>query len=142
MSELRSKHAFGSSKKLGEVLAAGTVNAFDILYLDGDTDKPLLGWVKKDGNPTFIDTENVVVIEDEALPESGKTGKIYIFNDEGYFWSGAEFISLSKPADLTSVQEQLDKKADITQVTTALETFEEKVNEKIAEEVAIEVIEF
>lgn len=139
MAELRSKQAFGNSENLEAAMNANKVNAYDILYLDGDTDKPKLGWVKKDGTPVFIDTENVVVIEDEALPESGKMGKIYIFNNEGYFWSGADFISLSKPVDLTSVQEQLDKKADAEVVTNALQ----EVNEKIAEtETAMEIVEF
>jgi hypothetical protein len=37
------KHAFGNSENLSEALENGSVDKFDILLLDGDTD-PKIGW--------------------------------------------------------------------------------------------------
>ena len=49
----RARHAFGSSQNLEAAMQSGKVDAFDILFLDGDTD-PKVGWVTKDGKPVVM----------------------------------------------------------------------------------------
>ena len=49
MAELKARHAFGSSSKIDAALEANKIDAFDILFLDGDTAKPKVGWIDKDG---------------------------------------------------------------------------------------------
>jgi hypothetical protein len=53
MAEQRAKHAFGSSQNLEAAVQSGKVDAYDILFLDGDTD-PKIGWVTKDGKPVVM----------------------------------------------------------------------------------------
>lgn len=104
---LRSKHAFGNLSGVLSALDAGKIDAHDILFLDGDT-KPKVGWIDKDNNFRLVDTECVVVAKD-TLPTSGVEGKVYIFNDEGYFWNGTEFVNFCKPTDLTTLENLLSQ---------------------------------
>ena len=54
---LRSKHAFGSSDGISKAVEDGKIDAYDILFLDGDTDKPKIGWIDKNGNPVILTDE-------------------------------------------------------------------------------------
>ena len=56
----RAKHAFGSSSGIASALASGKIDAFDILFLDGNTDNPKVGWIDKNGNPIIVKSENNV----------------------------------------------------------------------------------
>ena len=105
---LRSRHAFGSLEKVLEVITAGKVDAYDILFLKDANGKPYVGWVDKDNNPVIIRNEEEVIPVD-VLPESGETGKIYIFGSDGYFWNGTEFINLCKPTDVSVLEAELTK---------------------------------
>lgn len=53
MAEMRAKHAFGNSQNLEAAVQSGKVDAYDILFLDGDTD-PKVGWITKDGTPVVM----------------------------------------------------------------------------------------
>lgn len=53
MAELRAKHAFGKSENLQNALDSGAIDAYDILFLDGDTD-PKIGWVTKNGEAVVV----------------------------------------------------------------------------------------
>ena len=101
---LRSRHAFGKLENVLKALEAGSIDEHDILFLDGDTE-PKIGWVDKNKNFRLIDTECVVRVDE--FPESGKEGKVYIFNNEGYFWNGTEFVNFCKPTDLTKLEADL-----------------------------------
>ena len=60
----RAKHAFGTSENLQNALNSGVIDAYDILFLDGDTD-PKVGWVDKNGvvrmveNGTDVDLSGI-----------------------------------------------------------------------------------
>ena len=137
----RAKHAFGKSSGIDAAIQAGKIDAFDILFLDGDTE-PKVGWLDKDGNPVIVDTEKVVIVEGESLPETGVEGKIYIFEKDGYFWDGTEFVNLCKPTDVSALEVQVAEleteigaKVDASVVETMIETAVNKA-------VAVEVVEF
>lgn len=54
------KHAFGSEAKVDAALAAGTIDAYDILFLD----EGKVGWIDKEGHKVIAEdktTENIVV---------------------------------------------------------------------------------
>lgn len=54
------KHAFGSEAKVDEALAAGTIDAYDILFLN----EGKVGWIDKDGHKVIAEdktSENIVV---------------------------------------------------------------------------------
>lgn len=105
---LRSKHIFGNRANLEAAIEAKKVDSFDILFLYDENGKPIIGWLDRDGNPVFLESEageaKDCVIEVEALPEIGEVGKIYIYNEDGYFWNGEKFVNLCKPTDVTELE--------------------------------------
>lgn len=151
---LRSRHAFGNLVDVASALEARKIDAYDIVFLDGDTE-PKIGWIDKNGNFRLVKNECVVPIED-TLPEIGVVGKIYIFEEDAYFWNGEKFVNLCKSTDLTEVEadlealeEEMKTKANVSDV----ETIENVLNTKVtAEEVntmikesmnsLVEIVEF
>lgn len=137
----KARHAFGALENVDSALRSGTIDSFDILFLKDANGKPYVGWIDKEGNKVIVEeTEKVVTVEGESLPESGEEGKIYIFGDEGYFWNGTEFVNLCKPTDLTTLETQVAElgtqvgtKVDAKTVQTMIEEYSES---------AFEVIEF
>lgn len=135
----KARHAFGNSANLQSALDSGAIDAYDILFLDGDTD-PKLGWVDKNGVVRMVDNDCIVIVEGESLPETGEVGKMYVFAEEGYFWNGTEFKPVAKSADLTVLEGQ------ITELTTQMnnkadvETVETMIKEQV--EAGYEIIEF
>ena len=131
----KSRHAYGNSANLTAALESTAIDAYDILFLDGDTD-PKVGWVDKNGVVRLVDNNKVVVVEGYVLPETGEVGKIYIFAEEGYFWNGTEFKPLAKDADLsvlesqvTELTTQMEQKVDATTVQSMVEEYYETANE-------------
>lgn len=124
---LRSKHAFGNSADVMTALEKGLIDEYDILFMDGVTE-PKVGWVDKDKNIRIVDTEKVILVNGDSLPESGVKGKLYIFDEVGYYWDGKEFKSLSKSADLSELESAISaletevaKKANAEDVETKIE---------------------
>ena len=65
---------------------------------------------------------------------------IYIFNEDGYFWNGTEFVNLCKPTDVTELKGQvaelgteMEQKVDAATVKTMIKEYTDS---------AIEVVEF
>ena len=52
----KARHAFGSSENLENALKSGVIDAYDILFLDGDTE-PKVGWVDKNGDVKIVSNE-------------------------------------------------------------------------------------
>lgn len=132
----KAKHAFGSSANIDAAINAGTIDAYDILFLDGET-SPKIGWIDKNGQKVIVESEQgkqyVVPVEGDSLPAIGEEGVIYIFNDEGYIWNGTQFVSFGSSADLSVLEEEIATKVD-----------ESVVDQKIESAVssAIQVVEF
>lgn len=63
----RARHAFGSSENLQNALNSGVIDAYDILFLDGDTE-PKVGWIDKNGDVKIVNNEtDLSSIEAELL---------------------------------------------------------------------------
>lgn len=139
----KAKHAFGTLENIDSAISAGTIDAYDILFVKDANGKPYVGWVDKNGNKVIVKEENdIIVVDGESLPESGEVGKVYIFGEDGYFWNGSKFINLCKPTDVSELETQVSElgtevasKVDADTVETMIETAIEKVS-------AVEVIEF
>ena len=67
---MKAKHAFGSSSGVEAAIQSGKIDAFDILFLDGDTDQPKIGWVDKNGNAVILKDEKADLSEVEADVEA------------------------------------------------------------------------
>ena len=62
----KAKHAFGSSSGIEAALQSGKIDSFDILFLDGDTDSPKVGWIDKNGKAVILKDEKADLTELEA----------------------------------------------------------------------------
>lgn len=129
---LRSKHVFGSIKNLMAAIQDGRVDAFDILFLMNEDNKPIIGWVDKELNPVFLeDKKGDCVIEVFELPSTGESGKLYVFEEDAYFWNGERYINVCKPTDVTELEASIkaleELVAKITEETKAYT--DEKVEE-------------
>lgn len=136
---LKARYAFGLSSNVEKAKQENKIDQFDILFLDGDT-VPKVGWIDAQGETRIVDTEKVIVVEGDALPETGEQGKIYIFDKSGYIYDGTEFVNLCKPTDVTvlenqvgELEEQMGNKVDAETVETMIKEYTDA---------AIEVIEF
>lgn len=62
----KARHAFGSSSGIDAAIQSGKIDAYDILFLDGDTDSPKVGWVDKNGKAVILKDEKADLTELEA----------------------------------------------------------------------------
>lgn len=131
MSELKSKHAFGSEENVDAALAQGLIDAYDILFLS----EGKIGWIDKDGNKVIPENKSHVVLVDE-LPDVGSYDTIYIYNGKFYYWDGEHFISPSGGGVVTETT--VDKKVDAAK-SEAIESAKSYIDDQIASiEVMIE----
>ena len=124
MATERAKHAFGTLEKVDSALAAGTIDAYDILFVKDANGKPYVGWIDKEGNKVIVEEEDeIIVVDGESLPESGELGKVYIFGEDGYFWNGEKFVNLCKPTDVSALEEEIATKVTAKEVNTMIKEY-------------------
>ena len=137
----KAKHAFGKSSNLEAALQSGAIDAYDILFLDGDTE-PKVGWVDKNGVVRVVEDKAQIVRVKELPVENGDENVVYVYNNEGYIWDNinGQCVSIAKSADLTNLETQ------VTNLSTQMEnkvdatTVQNMIKEKV--DSAYEIIEF
>ena len=109
----QAKHAYGNSENLMKAVESGAVDAYDILFLDGDTD-PKIGWVDKDGNVKIVKSGggSSIVRVDELPTSDGDANAIYVYNNECYIWDGTKCVPATSTVDTEEVEETIDEKID------------------------------
>lgn len=117
MSELKSKHAFGSEANVSNAIQRGLIDEYDIIFFN----EGKLGWLDKDKNLTMLKIPQSVQTV-TALPAKGEANTVYICGSMMYFWTGAGFKSIisesSGGVPETVVDAKLDSlKADLYQHT-------------------------
>lgn len=66
----KAKHAFGELARVDEAIANGTLNAYDILFVDGEDGKHYVGWIDKEGNKVICDNaEQITELKTELKAE-------------------------------------------------------------------------
>lgn len=96
----KAKHAYGSRKNLNAAIASGAVDAYDLLFLNGDGETPAIGWVDKNGNPIVIaPTDDLAKLE--AQMETELASKV-----------GPEEIAHLESQITTNVGSQVDGKIE------------------------------
>ena len=104
----QAKHAYGNSEDLMKAVADKKVDAFDILFLDGDTD-PKIGWVDKDGNVKIVKSGGSSVVRVDELPISnGDANVIYVYNNECYIWDGTKCVPMGSTVDISEFEDEVD----------------------------------
>ena len=137
----KARHAFGSTGNLESAVASGAIDAYDILFLDGESD-PKVGWIDKNGVIRIVESKSQVKRVDDLPVSDGDADVVYIYNNEAFIWDGEKCVSMSKPANLVDLEEQVSKietqignKIDASEVQTMINTAVEEV-------ASIEVVEF
>ena len=131
---MKAKHAFGALENIDNAISSGKVDAYDILFVKDANGKPYVGWVDKNGDPIILREEDeVVVINDESLPDSGEVGKIYVFGEDAYVWNGEKFVNLCKPTDVSALETEIATKVTAEEVKTMI---------KESEDSLVEIVEF
>lgn len=129
----KARHAFGALENVKNALSSGSIDAYDILFLDGDT-KPKIGWIDGNGEFRLVQEEDeVVIVDGESLPESGESGKIYVHGSDAYVWNGNEFVNLCKPTDVSALETEIATKVTAEEVKTMI---------KESEDSLVEIVEF
>ena len=108
----KAKHAFGSSSGVDAAIQSGKIDAYDILFLDGDTDSPKIGWVDKNGNPVILKDEKVDLTEVEA--------DVKALEDE-----------MATKANAEEVEAEIAKKADAVEVNAKIESVKAYTDGKV-----------
>ena len=76
----KAKHAYGSRKNLSAAIASGSVDAYDVLFLNGEGETPAFGWVDKNGNPVVIaPSDDIAALEvqvESALADKANVGDV------------------------------------------------------------------
>ena len=106
---LRSKHAFGKTENLDAAISSGKVDSYDILFLDGDTDSPKIGWVDKNGNAVILKDEKADLSEVEANVDRLELGLADLETE------------VAKKANLEEVETELATKANTEEVNFKIE---------------------
>lgn len=104
----RARHAFGSSDRVAESIANGVIDSYDILFLDGDTDNPKIGWVDKNGKPVILKDEKADLTELEA-----------------------EVATKASASDVEALEGQIATKVDAETVQAMIEKHSESVIEVV-----------
>lgn len=138
---LKSKHAFGSTEGIDGALQAGTIDAFDILFLDGDTN-PKIGWIDKDGNKVIVEDKKQVVTVSELPTTDIDSDVLYIYQNESYIYNGTEFVNLTKPTDVSNLETKVSNLE--TQMGDKIDAsvVDEKIATALADSSGGEVVEF
>jgi hypothetical protein len=141
----KARHAFGALASVPSALDSGAINAYDILFLDGDTE-PKIGWVDKNGVFRLVENKEQVVRVEELPTENGDKDVIYIYNNEGYIWNGVQCIPMSKSSDIVELENQISELE--TQIAAKVDEstmdakIEATVETAVKEAASIEVVEF
>lgn len=138
---LRSKHAFGSSDGISKAVEDGKIDAYDILFLDGDTE-PKIGWVDKNGEIRLVQDKVQIVRVNELPTADGDENVVYIHNNEGYIWDSvnSECVPMSKSADLTNLETQVTNLSTQMENKVDVTTVQSMIKEQV--DSAYEIIEF
>jgi len=86
MAEMKSRHAFGSKENVLKALEQGLIDAFDILYLNGENEVPSIGWIDKDGNPVYVpvpeNTESLKALIEELEAQMATKEQIDLLKNQ------------------------------------------------------------
>ncbi len=120
----KAKHAYGSRKNLDAAIASGTVDTYDVLFLNGEGETPAVGWVDKDGNPVIIEGADLSGVEAELATKA---------NASDVETLESKIATKVDATEMAELEAEVAKKADV-------ETVQSMINEATVG--VIEVVEF
>jgi hypothetical protein len=120
----RAKHAFGNLADVQNALNSGKINAYDILFLDGDTE-PKVGWIDKNRIFRLVENEADFSELEAVIATKANASDVEALEAEIATKVGAE--------EIETLENQIAAKVDAETVQTMIEKHSESV---------IEVVEF
>ena len=144
---MKARHAFGSSAEVEKALQNGLIDAYDILFLDGDIN-PKVGWIDRDGVFRLVENEADFSELEAIIATKANASDVEALE--------AAISTKANAEDMQAIEDQMTTKADakkVEELETALATkvtvdevstlVEEKVDEKVEEiNIAYTVVEF
>lgn len=124
MAEMKARHAFGNLADVQNALNSGKIDAYDILFLDGDTE-PKIGWIDKNGAFRLVENE-----ADFSELEAVIATKANVSDVEAL---GAEIAKKVGVEEIEALESKVDTKVDVEAVQTMIEEHSESI---------IKVVEF
>lgn len=117
----KARHAFGNSDSVEAALQSGKIDAYDILFLDGDTE-PKVGWIDKNGVFRLVENESADLSGIEAeLATKANAEEVAELETQ-----------IATKVDATEVDEKINTAVTDT-VATAKSYTDEKVGAAISE---------
>ena len=110
----KAKHAFGSSENLQKALNSGVIDAYDILFLDGDTE-PKVGWVDKNGIVRIVENGTDVDLSGIEAEIATKA------NAEDVAQIESELATKANAEDVADLEVEIGKKANAEEVAVKYE---------------------
>lgn len=117
----KAKHAFGMLENIDAALSAGTIDAYDILFVKDADGKPYVGWVDKDGNKVICEDKTQIVRVTELPTADGDENVVYVFENKGYVWDTTQQKCVP-----------MAEAADVTELTGKVTTLEEQIATKVS----------
>lgn len=106
---MKAKHAFGNLSDVQNALNAGKIDAYDILFLDGDTE-PKIGWIDSKGNFRLVEN-NADLSELEAeLAKKANTDEV-----------NAKIAEKADADVVEAMEAKVESKADATEVNAKID---------------------
>jgi hypothetical protein len=148
----RARHAFGSSENLQKALDSGAIDAYDILFLDGDAD-PKVGWIDKNGNIKIVqNTTDLSGVEAELATKANAEevdtkivdAKVDVLTTANAYTDEKFEVAMSEHVEVV-VEEKIEEKVT-TKVEEAVESAnsytDAQIEAKMAEIGKVEIVEF
>lgn len=111
----RAKHAFGNLADVQDALDAGKINAYDILFLDGDIE-PKIGWVDKNGVFRLVENEADLSEVEAELATKADTKEVNAKIDEAVADTMSATKAYTDGKVEAAISEHMVKKYEITSV--------------------------
>jgi hypothetical protein len=78
----KAKHAFGALENIDAAIAAGKIDAYDILFVKDANGVPYVGWVDKDGNKVVCDNQTDLSGVEAELATKADIAEVEKLEDE------------------------------------------------------------
>lgn len=110
----RAKHAFGALERIPEALAAGKIDAYDILFVKDANGKPYVGWIDKDGQQVVVsDDAELAALETEIATKANASEVESLEN---------QIIAKADAAEVEKLSAEVATKVDVTTVQNMINT--------------------
>lgn len=131
----KAKHAFGNLADVQRALETGKINAFDILFLDGDTE-PKIGWIDRNGNFRLVENETDFSELEAIIATKANVADVEALEIEMASKASADAVSelsaeVANKVTAEEVEAKIANKANVSDVDEKIEAANAYTNKMI-----------